>query len=296
MPDGRPPGEYLTDRLDRRGRQVHRGEQGRPFFLYLPHFAVHTPLRAKADLIAKYKGNAPAGRRRATRSTRRWSRAWTRASAGCMTKLDELKLADNTLVIFTSDNGGLGDVGGRSPDHVERPAARREGLALRGRHPRPVDRPVARRVQAGHRLPRAGDQHRLLPDAARDDGRERSARAAPRRRQPRARCSKGGTSPERPLFWHYPHYANQGGSPRRGGPRWATQADRVVRGRAGGAIQPPRRLRARRETSPRIGPRADRTPPEAPRLASLRERPDADTESGFPGGRHGSPGITDSRD
>ena len=62
--------------------------------------------------------------------------------------LDELKLAENTLVIFSSDNGGVGGyvregIKKAGGDHRQRPAPRRQGDALRGRRPRAVHRPLA---------------------------------------------------------------------------------------------------------------------------------------------------------
>ena len=63
---------------------------------------------AKPDLVAKYRSaHAQARRCRTIRSMRRWSRAWTRASAASCESSTTLGLTDNTLVIFTSDNGGL---------------------------------------------------------------------------------------------------------------------------------------------------------------------------------------------
>ena len=88
-------GEYLTDRLADRGDGFIEANKDRPFFLYLPHYAVHTPLQAQAGADRQVQGQGRAGRPRSTtRSTRRWSRAWTRPSAGCMAKLDDLRIAD----------------------------------------------------------------------------------------------------------------------------------------------------------------------------------------------------------
>src|SRR6185436_15450966 len=49
-----PAGEYVTDRLAAEAEKFIDNHQEQPFFLYLPHFAVHTPLKAKAETIAKY--------------------------------------------------------------------------------------------------------------------------------------------------------------------------------------------------------------------------------------------------
>ena len=60
--EGGHEGEYLTDRLTDEAEKFIDQNKDRPFFLYLPHFAVHVPLQAKAEVIAKYKAKKP-GRR-----------------------------------------------------------------------------------------------------------------------------------------------------------------------------------------------------------------------------------------
>src|SRR5205823_5309875 len=74
---------------------------------YLPHFAVHTPHQAKAELIAHFRGKPAAGGHHDP--TYAAMIASVDESVGrVLALLDELKLADNTLVIFSSDNGGVG--------------------------------------------------------------------------------------------------------------------------------------------------------------------------------------------
>ncbi len=55
-------GEYLTDRLTDAAESFIAQNKDRPFFLYLPHYAVHTPLEAKPAVLAKYKEQAAEGR------------------------------------------------------------------------------------------------------------------------------------------------------------------------------------------------------------------------------------------
>src|SRR5690606_23010905 len=54
LPDG-SEGEYLTDREAQEAIRFIRENRDRPFFLYLPHYAVHTPLMAKPELTEKYR-------------------------------------------------------------------------------------------------------------------------------------------------------------------------------------------------------------------------------------------------
>ncbi|MFM7210343.1 MAG: sulfatase-like hydrolase/transferase, partial [Verrucomicrobiota bacterium] len=81
--------------------------RAKPFLLYLPHFGVHAPFQAKAELIAKFKGKPGVGGHNSP--TYAAMIASVDESVGrLMAKLEELKLADDTVVIFASDNGGVG--------------------------------------------------------------------------------------------------------------------------------------------------------------------------------------------
>lgn len=102
-----PDGAYLADWLtDRAVDFIHR-HRDQPFFLYLPHFGVHSPHRAKQDTIARFKDKPPSGgHKNATYAAMIYS---VDESVGRVMKaLDDLKLADSTVVIFASDNGGVG--------------------------------------------------------------------------------------------------------------------------------------------------------------------------------------------
>jgi len=102
-----PKGEYLADFLtDKAVDFIHR-HKDEPFFLYLPHYAVHMPLQAKENLIEKFKPKTPVGGH--NNPVYAAMIASVDESAGrVLAALDELHLADNTLVIFSSDNGGVG--------------------------------------------------------------------------------------------------------------------------------------------------------------------------------------------
>ncbi len=102
-----PEGTYLADFLtDKAVDFITRHKDG-PFFLYLPHFGVHSPHQAKAELIAKFKPKTASGGHNSP--TYAAMIASVDESVGRVMKtLDDLKLADNTVLIFTSDNGGVG--------------------------------------------------------------------------------------------------------------------------------------------------------------------------------------------
>lgn len=121
LADG-PAGEYLTDRLTETAVGFIEANRGRPFFLYLPHFAVHTPLQAKPDVEAKYvtagglpdqqaRGGKPIGGEKGFGQTNATYAAMVESvddSVGRIVEaLDRLGLRESTAIFFTSDNGGL---------------------------------------------------------------------------------------------------------------------------------------------------------------------------------------------
>ncbi len=102
-------GEYLTDRLTDEALSFLEKNQSNPFFLYLSHYAVHTPLQAKEDMVEKYEEKDP-GPLHDNPTYAAMIESTDQSVGRIMKKLDELKLADNTLVVFFSDNGGHGAI------------------------------------------------------------------------------------------------------------------------------------------------------------------------------------------
>lgn len=102
-----PQGQYLADFLTDKAVDFIARHKDKPFLLYLPHFGVHSPHHAKQELIAKFKPKpAIGGHDNATYAAMIYS---VDESVGRVMKtLDELKLADHTVLVFTSDNGGVG--------------------------------------------------------------------------------------------------------------------------------------------------------------------------------------------
>ncbi|MDN5217417.1 sulfatase [Fulvivirgaceae bacterium BMA12] len=113
LEDG-PDGEHLTDRLTDEALDFISRNQKNPFFLYLPYYAVHTPILGKQELIDKYKNK---------KSTEGQSNPVYAAMVETvddnvgriLTGLETLGLADNTVVIFTSDNGGIRAISSQHP-------------------------------------------------------------------------------------------------------------------------------------------------------------------------------------
>lgn len=111
-----PVGEYLTDREAEEAVRFIRHHKDRPFFLnYWPH-AVHTPLQAKSNMVARYAAKARSAAGGQTHATYAAMLESLDAAVGTILKaLDELRLRERTVVIFTSDNGGLVTAGAGSP-------------------------------------------------------------------------------------------------------------------------------------------------------------------------------------
>ncbi len=108
-PEGKD-GEHLTDRLGEEAVKWIESVKEKPFFLYLPHFAVHTPIQGRPDLVEKYRRKI-AAKRAGTLNHKNpgyaaMMESLDTAIGRVRAKLAELKLTGRTIVIFTSDNGG----------------------------------------------------------------------------------------------------------------------------------------------------------------------------------------------
>jgi arylsulfatase A-like enzyme len=100
----RKPGEYLTDRLADEATTFLRRERERPMFVCLWTYNPHFPFEAPAELIEHYQGQEGPGLKNPIYGGQ--IEATDRAIGRVLDELDRLKIADETLVIFTSDNGG----------------------------------------------------------------------------------------------------------------------------------------------------------------------------------------------
>ena len=111
----RKPGEYLSDREADESVEFIRRNRNNPFFLYMANYAVHTPIQAKAEVTAKYQAKTKTNQTDAKYAA--MVESVDDAVGRIMAALAEYQLTRNTLVIFTSDNGGL-DQKGRPTDNA----------------------------------------------------------------------------------------------------------------------------------------------------------------------------------
>jgi arylsulfatase A-like enzyme len=102
-----PKGQYLADFLTDKAVDFIGRNKAKPFFLYLPHFGVHSPHDAKPELVAKFKNKKPVGGH--GNPVYAAMIASVDESVGrVMRALQDHQLADNTVLVFASDNGGVG--------------------------------------------------------------------------------------------------------------------------------------------------------------------------------------------
>lgn len=113
LPDG-PPGENLTDRLTDESIRFIRESKDNTFFLYLPYFTVHTPLQGKDEIISKYAEKA--GNEEQNNPVYAAMIETLDVNIGrILAVLDSLALRENTMIILTSDNGGVCRISSQAP-------------------------------------------------------------------------------------------------------------------------------------------------------------------------------------
>ena len=109
-----PRGEYVTDRLSDEAIRFIRKHKEQPWALYLTHFAVHTPLDAKRELVAKYQAKKR-GKRHQHVAMATMIQAVDDGVGRIQAALDEFGLTEKTVVVFFSDNGGYGPATDMAP-------------------------------------------------------------------------------------------------------------------------------------------------------------------------------------
>jgi arylsulfatase A-like enzyme len=239
LADG-PDREYLTDRLTDEAIRLIEDAGERPFFLNFWHYAVHIPIEVPSDLVEKYRQKATRlgldavepfeegenfsvwhqrnarVRRRIVQSDPAYAAMVENLDTNVGRLMDALERtgqADNTIVIFTSDNGGLAtaegsptcnaplaegkgwmqDGGVREPLIVRWPGVIAPGTEIAEPVTSPDFYPT---LLAAAGLPPRPEQHL--------DGVDFSP------------LLRGEPFTRGPIYWHYPHYSNQGGTPSAG--------------------------------------------------------------------------------
>jgi len=237
LPDG-PEGEYLPDRLTDEAIRLLENNDGKPFFLNLCYYLVHIPIQPKPEYARKYAAKAaalgldrldpfeygeyfPCEHLKDKRVVRRLFQS-DPGYASMVQSLDEnigrlleaierLGLEKDTVVIFTSDNGGLATAEG-SPT-CNAPLCDGKGWMYEGgvREPLIIKWPTVTRPDSICTVPvTSPDFYPTLLDVA-------GLGRMPEQHTDGVSIAgllKGETELDRDgIFWHYPHYGNQGGTP-----------------------------------------------------------------------------------
>ncbi|TVS13646.1 MAG: sulfatase [Planctomycetaceae bacterium] len=234
LEDG-PEGEHLPDRLATETVEFIRAHQDRPFFAYLSFYSVHTPLIGRPDLVEKYEEKVrrlglqdveafddeeqvwPVKQPRRVRVVQSHAvyaamvEAMDLAVGKVLQSLKELGLDDNTVVFFTSDNGGLSTSEGSPTSNL--PLRGGKGWLYEGgiREPYLIKWPGVTQPGSTSNVPvTSTDYYPTILDIA-------GVPARPEQHQDGVSLVpilKGtGELDREAIFWHYPHYSNQGGFP-----------------------------------------------------------------------------------
>ncbi len=241
LPPG-PQGEFLTSRLANESvKFLEKAAKGKdPFLLYLSFYSVHTPLQAPKNLIEKYKkkaaklgrtkqaANFDIGRERqvfqSTKDKRKVRIRQSHATYAAMVesldsavgkvlnRLDQLNLRGNTVVVFMSDNGGTSTSEGHPTSNL--PLRGGKGWMYEGgiREPMVIRWPgVTAPGTVCDRPAVSTDFYPTILEIAglntKPDQHIDGVSLVPVLRNPFAKFDRG------PIFFHYPHYGNQGGFP-----------------------------------------------------------------------------------
>ena len=109
-----PEGEYLTDRIGDETVKFIEDNQNSPFFAYVPFYSVHTPIQSKEKYREKYL-NKTSDKYHNRSDYAAMIQSLDENVGKILNKIDELNLSEKTLIIFTSDNGGIRDISNQFP-------------------------------------------------------------------------------------------------------------------------------------------------------------------------------------
>ena len=253
-----PKGSHLPKVLTDESLKILDQYKSDPFLLYLAFYSVHTPLQGREDLVAKYKakreklladGRAefgpeeqvwPVDRKREVRIRQCHAvyaamiEAMDEQIGRVLDKLEDLGIADNTAVILMSDNGGLSTSEGSPTSNL--PLRGGKGWLYEGgiREPFLIRWPGVTEPGSCCETPVIStDFYPTMLDMA----------GMPFKRKQHldgmslVPLLRGGHSLDRDaLYWHYPHYSNQGGFPGGGDQAGRLETYRALRGRPGAFV------------------------------------------------------------
>ncbi len=235
LADG-PKGEYLTDRLTKEAVEYIEGNRKKenPFFLFLSYYTVHVPLEAPSDIVQNYADpnidflaaenfHLEAQHHVSTNADREVRTVQNHPTYAAMIEklddsvgqiirsLEENNLDEDTIIVFTSDNGGLSSAEGSPTSNF--PLRTGKGWLYEGGIKVPLIIRIPGNETVGEivETPVVGTDFMptlsalLNLNANNPEQWDGVDFLSPRTHESEA--------PERSIVWHYPHYSNQGGFP-----------------------------------------------------------------------------------
>jgi len=219
-------GENLSMRLANETAEFIKAHKDTSFFAFLSFYAVHGPIQTTEAKWKKYRDKAevmgiadkgfemakflPIRQQQDNPVYAGLVEAMDDAVGRVLNTLDALGLAENTIVVFTSDNGGVS--AGDAFSTSNSPLQGGKGYQYEGGIREPYFIRAPQVIDAGSRtdVPATGtDFYPTILDLV-------GAQLQPEEHQDGVSLlpvMKGESIAERPLYWHYPHYGNQGGEP-----------------------------------------------------------------------------------
>lgn len=234
LPDG-PPGEYLTDRLANECISFIQKEKKSPFFLMYSLYAVHNPLQAPEALVRKYKEKqqrlAYADKERFIKqeawmkNQNDWKQRLVQDHAVYAAMIENMDwnigriiqslkdqgLLENTLIIFTSDNGGLSTAEGSPTTNA--PLRAGKGWLYEGGIRVPMILYWKDKLQQGLVSDIPVVTADIFSTVATAINKKYTKEPGVEGEDLLQLLSDPARSSGRPLYWYYPHYSNQGGKP-----------------------------------------------------------------------------------
>lgn len=223
--ENKEDGEQLSLRLVKETASFMEQHKEKPFFAFLSFYAVHGPIQTQQEKWAKYRAkaekqgiaekgfamekNLPIRQYQDNPVYAGLVENMDEAVGLVLDELDRLNLDENTIVVFTSDNGGVAS--GDAFSSSMTPYRGGKGYQWEGGIREPYFIYVPNQKPKEIEVPVAGaDFYPTLLDLANLD-------LLPNQHQDgeslKPIIEGKGTLADRPLYWHYPHYGNQGGDP-----------------------------------------------------------------------------------
>lgn len=204
---------YVTDYLTRKSLELLEAWQEKPFFLHVAYHVPHTPIQGKPQWVEHYRRRLKPGALHRNPAYAAMVHSLDESVGQILSKLEELNLAERTLVIFLSDNGGLTQRFGKPTGFISNhPLRRGKGSAYEGGTRVPMIVRLPGLTPGGQVTRQMASTIDIVPTVMElveqtDELDVDGVSLVPVLKEP------GGLLKRQELFWHYPHYHAGGDSP-----------------------------------------------------------------------------------